>query len=331
MGVIMPKSENQKMKILYLMSMMLKETDSDHKLTVNQMIDSLSRNHGIEVERKTIYADLEILKEFGLDIDRDKTKTFNYYVASRDFELSELKLLVDVIQSSKFITTKKSEDFIKKIENLTSVHLAKSLHRQVYVNRQIKTMNESIYNNVDTIQEAIANNRKISFKYFEYTVKKEKQYRRNGQDYYANPIFLTWDNENYYLVSYCPNEKMIKHYRVDKMVQIKVVTETRDEHDIKIDPANYTNKVFGMFIGDEHTIEIEFDNSLIDVIIDRFGKMVPIIRRTATTFTIHVKVEISPVFIGWIMQFGNKATVLSPSCLIDELKDRAAELLGKYS
>jgi len=327
----MPKSENQKMKILYLMRMMLNETDTDHKLTVNQMIASLLRNHGIDVERKTIYSDLEILREFGLDIERDKTKTFNYYVASRNFELPELKLLVDIIQSSKFITSKKSDEFIKKIESLTSIHLAKNLHRQVYVNRQIKTMNESIYNNIDTIQEAIANNRKISFKYFEYTVKKEKQYRKNGQEYYANPIFLTWDNENYYLVSYCPTDKIIKHYRVDKMVQIKVENNLRDTYDVKIDPATYTNKVFGMFIGDEHSIEIEFDNSLIDVIIDRFGNTVSIIKRTATTFTIHVKVEISPVFIGWIMQFGKKATVLSPLCLIDELKDRAAELLEKYS
>ncbi len=326
----MPKSENQKMKILYLMQMLAKETDKDHKLTVNEMIDNLDKRHHIKVERKTIYADLDDLRDFGLDIKRDKTKTFNYFIATRDFELPELKLLVDVIQSSKFITSRKSNELIKKLEGLTSNFYAKKLQREVHVNKQVKNMNESIYNNVDEIQDAIYENKKIKFQYYEYTLNKGKQLKKGGKWYYANPLFLTWDNENYYLVAFCPIENIIKHYRVDKMIHISIEDEKRDIMNFAIDPANYTNKVFGMYSGEENVVEVEFDISLIDVVIDRFGKDVVILNQKGNTFVVRTTVEISLVFIGWLFQFGLKAKVLSPKSLVDEMKVRAKELIAQY-
>lgn len=327
----MPKSDNQKMKILYLMKIFMEETDKHNKLTANQIIDLLSSKYNIDVERKTIYSDIEILKNYGLDIKMEKTKHYQYYLATRVFEFSELKLLVDIIQSSKFITARKSNEFIKKIESMTSIYQGKKLNRHVHVNRQIKTMNESIYNNVDVIQDAILDNRKIKFQYYEYTTKKEKKFRRDGKFYITNPMFLNWDSENYYLVSFCPIDNLVKHYRVDKMINIRVDIEKIDNNIVKIDPATYTNKVFGMFSGDEHAVEIEFHNSLIDVVIDRFGKDVLILKENIESFVIHVKVEISLVFIGWLFQFGTKAKVISPQSLIEDMKTRATSLLSCYS
>ncbi len=327
----MTKSENQKLKILYLMQMLLNETDSDHTLTVGEIIEKLSSQYGIQAERKTIYKDLENLREYGLDIKSDRSKPFGRHIVSRDFDLPELKLLVDVIQSSKFITEKKSEEFIRKIEGLTSVYQAKKLQGQVHVNNRVKTMNESIYYNVDAIQDAIAQNRRISFKYYTYNINKEKICRHNGRKYQLDPIFLTWDDQNYYLVAFCPVEKHVKHFRVDKMLAISIEEEKRDDSRPPVDPATYSNKVFGMFGGTESAVELEFANTLIGVVVDRFGLDVPVIQKKEKSFVIHVKIEISSVFIGWLFQFGEQAKVLAPKSLADNLKNRAARLLEQYS
>ena len=224
----MPRESSQKLKLLYVMRYLLRSSDEAHPVTVQQIIDFLS-GEGIPAERKSIYDDVEALRRFGLDIIQAKIgRQSGYYVGSREFELPELKLLVDSVQSSKFITYKKTLTLIRKIESLASVYEAQLLSRQVYVKNRIKTMNESIYYNVDEIHTGIARDRRIRFRYFDYTVSKERRFRRDGGYYVVSPFALTWDDENYYLVAYDSEAGIIKHFRVDKMLDIGILDEARD-------------------------------------------------------------------------------------------------------
>jgi predicted DNA-binding transcriptional regulator YafY len=327
----MPKSENQKLKLIYLMKILLDKTDEEHTLTVPEMIKELEK-HDISAERKSIYDDIEALRHFGLDIACHKSKTTGYFVASRMFELPELKLLADAVASSKFITEKKSGELIKKIESLSSTYEAKQLHRQVYVLGRTKTMNERIYYNVDTIHQAIAQNKQVSFQYFEYTVDKNKHYRHNGEKYYASPYALSWDDENYYMIAFYEKYDNISHFRVDKMENIEIMEENRRElPDKKIfNLAEYLKKVYNMFGGEEEKIKLQFDNSLIDVVLDRFGKSVTIHKANEQGFIIDVDALISPTLLGWIFGFGDKVKILAPASLIEKLRQKAHESLSQY-
>ena len=266
----MSKSSNQKLKLLYLLKILFEKTDTDHTLTVPEMISELKK-YDISAERKSIYDDLESLKTFGIDILCRKTKTYDYYIASRSFELAELKLLADAVASSKFITEKKSRELIKKIGSLTSSHEAQYLKRQVYVAGRVKTINEKIYYNVDKLHQAISTNQQISFKYFEYTVDKKKRYRNDGNKYTASPYALMWDDENYYLISNYEKHEGITHFRVDKMEDIEILDVKSIQND-DINIGEYAKKVFSMFGGEEAILRVMFDNSLLGVVIDRFGK-----------------------------------------------------------
>ena len=251
----MGKSFNQKLKLLYIMQMLKENTDENHAMSANDIISALAKQ-GISAERKSIYDDIERLKLFGCDILSRRSEPKGYYLASRDFEIAELKLLVDAVQSSKFITEKKSNQLIHKIEQLASRHEAQTLQRQVVVSNRIKTMNESIYYNVDNIHTAIAGNRQIRFQYFQWNVKKEPQLRHGGAWYHISPWGLSWDDENYYLVGFDSEAGLIKHFRVDKMLRIALSNETREgrEHFKKLDMADYARKSFGMFGGEEETV-----------------------------------------------------------------------------
>ncbi|WP_348980872.1 WYL domain-containing protein [Dehalobacter sp. MCB1] len=313
------------------MKILFNETDENNALTVNDLIARLAKAN-IDVERKTIYSDILALRDFGLDIKMERSKTYNYFMASRTFELPELKLLVDAVQSSKFITIKKSNELIKKLQSLASRYEAVQLQRQVYVSNRVKTMNESIYYNVDVIHQAIISGKKIGFKYFEYTVDKQKKYRKDGQFYEVSPVSLTWDDENYYLITYSLKYQDLTHYRVDKMTDIFLSNEPRDIYNKdEFDVALYAQKVFGMFNGEEQQVKIQFDNSLVGVVVDRFGKNVNIIKSDEAHFTVSLKITISPVFVGWLFQFGAMVKVLSPDSLIEELRQQAYSIFKLYS
>jgi len=327
----LPKSYNQKLKILYLAKFLREKSDEDNPVTVAQMLEELSR-YGIKAERKSIYSDIEALNSFGLDIVCVKGKSTGYFMSGRDFELAELKLLVDSVQSSKFITLKKSQQLIKKIEGLCSENNAKLLHRQVYVLNRVKTMNESIYYNVDIIHRCIDENKKISFNYYEYTVSKEKLFKKNGKDYIISPFALTWDDENYYLLGYDSEAGIIKHYRVDKMAKINSVDEQRDgfEKFESFDLASYSKSTFSMFGGDMCDVKLRFENSLCGVVIDRFGKEVIMVPDSDNHFVINVKVSVSPMFFGWLFSFGNKVEILSPQSVKDKMKDTLKSVAKNY-
>lgn len=323
------KHSRQKLKLLYLMQILLEQTDEEHTITVPQMISELAKL-GISAERKSIYDDLEYLQLFGLDICSNKTRTTNYYVASRDFELPELKLLVDSVQSSKFITHKKSMELISKIEKLASRENAKTLQRQVFITNRVKTLNEQIYYNVDKIHDAIAANKQITFKYFDIDVDKQKVYRKNGDAYTESPVALTWDDENYYLIAYKEKYDSYTHYRVDKMETINITEENRRLSDKPFDLSEYSKKMFQMFGGEETAVSILFDNSLIGVVYDRFGIEVPITKEDDTHFVCHVKVAVSPQFLSWVFSFGDKAKIISPDSVIEEMCTLVQSVKSKY-
>ena len=328
----MAKSENQKQKILVLLDLFKSKTDEEHGVTTSDIIDYLAE-HGIKAERKTVYADLNTLKEYGYEISKEK-KDGNYYytLLDRDFQLPELKLFVDAVQASKFISAKKSSELIKKIENLASVYQAKQLQRQVFVSNRIKTNYENVYYNVDELNLAINENRKIKFDYYEWNLSKEMVLRKNGHKNDISPWSLAWDDENYYLVAFDGNSGIIKHYRVDKMRKIEILDEARDgrEEFEEFDAAKYAKKVFGMFTGDEQRVKIQFANKLIGVVIDRFGQDIMIIPKGVDQFVVNVNVKVSNMFLGWIIGLGDGAKILEPESVVDEVKQITERLKEQY-
>ena len=283
--------------------------------------------------RERVYADLETLRDIGIDVLGEKVgRNFYYYIASRDFELAELKLLVDAIQSSKFITEKKSSELIKKLQGLVSVHEAKQLQRQLYVSGGTKTINESIYYNVDALHNAIATNCKIRFQYFQWNIKKEMELRRSGEFYEVSPWALLWEDENYYLIAFDSAYHEIRHYRVDKMLKISSVKEIREgkEYFEKFNLAEYSKKNFGMFAGEEETVKLEVHNRLIGVILDRFGTEVMIIPADKEHFRVNVKVSVSNQFLGWLFGLGSDVRILAPENVKEKMKEEIKRIERQY-
>ena len=316
----MAKSANQKLKLLILKDYLLRSSDEKHPVTIPQIIEELGR-YDIKAERKSLYDDLEALRVYGLDIVQSRG---NYYVGQRNFETPELKLLVDSIQSSKFITEKKTMSLIKKLEELASMYDAQLLERQVYVRNRVKSMNESVYYNVDSIADAINQDRAIRFKYFEYTVTKERRIRRNGDWYVVSPFALMWDDENYYMVAWDANAGSLKHYRVDKMLEITALKDAREgkEAFAELDMAAYAKKTFGMFTGQDRSVRLRFKNILAGTVFDRFGRDVMLIPDGEDHFVVTLDVAVSPQFYSWLFGFGTDVEILSP----DDIRERAADL-----
>ena len=329
----MPKGTNNKFKLYRLAQIMLEKTDEDHYITMPEIMAALNE-YEITADRKTIYADLKDLEQFGIEVEGEPVgNRYHYHVVSRSFELPELKLLVDAIQSSKFITARKSNALIKKLEKLASKYEAMKLQRQVFVSGRIKTMNESIYYTVDAIHNAISENRKIRFQYFQWNVKKEMELRHDGAYYYVSPWGLSWDDENYYLVGYDSEAEKIKHYRVDKMLHIQMTDEKREgkEHFKKLDMADYTKKSFGMYGGKEQRVKLLVKNDLAGVMIDRFGKDIMMMPIDDKHFTVNVDVRVSGPFLGWIISLGEGVKIVGPDEVAEQMKMEIVRLVKQYN
>lgn len=331
----MARNPNQKLKLLYLMQILQQHTDNDHGMTIAELLRELER-YNVTAERKSLYDDMEALRSYGLDVQRTGHR---YYLLSHTFELAELKLLVDAIQSSRFLTHKKSQELIKKLEGLTSIHQARMLQRQVYVTNRIKTMNESIYYNIDKLHNAISTNRRISFRYFSWSIRfdggeqVQKRYRHEGNRYSASPWALCWDNENYYLIAYDSEDKQTKHYRVDKMSDIQLSKSPREGQELfeRFDMGSYAKGVFGMFSGQEEQVRLRFHNDLANVVVDRFGKDVFVQPdEDRNHFIAVVRVQLSPQFLGWIFALGDGAEILSPESARQALREQAGKVLASY-
>lgn len=328
----MAKSPNQKLKLLYLSRYLMQHSDEEHPVSTAQIIEELARND-ISAERKSIYDDIEALRNFGVDIIQVKGKNGGYYIGERDFELPELKLLVDSVQSSKFITQDKTYKLIKKIESLASVYDGQLLQRQVFVSNRVKSMNESIYYTVDVISDAITQNKKIRYQYFEYTVEKERRFRHDGAFYNVSPFALIWDDENYYMLAWDSDAEKMKHYRVDKMFRVSMTDNEREglEEFKKVDMSAYTKSVFGMFGGNEQKVKLRFANHLVGAVLDRFGRESMIIKDGNEHFTVSVNVVVSQQFLAWVFGFGEDAEIISPDEVRDEMKKQAEIIIKKYN
>ena len=328
----MPRSANQKLKLLYLCRYLLQSSDESHPVTVAQMIDYLARQD-IAAERKSVYDDMEALRLFGLDVQSVRVgSATGYFIGERDFQLPELKLLVDSVQSSRFITEKKSLELISKLEGLTSEHDARQLNHQVYVRGRIKAMNESIYYNVDELHAAIDGDRAITFKYFEWSVEKQRVWRRDGKRYAVSPWALMWDDENYYLIAYDPEAGHIKHYRVDKMASIAQTDEPRQgaEEFNKLDMAAYSNAHFGMFSGQTQSVRLCFENALAGAVIDRFGVDVSLVPMDDEHFSVTVTAAVNVQFYGWLCGFGNRAKLLAPASAVEGMRAHVRAVAKLY-
>ena len=328
----MAAGENQKLKMLYLLKILFEETDQDHGLSTQDIISRLE-SCGVNEDRKTLYKDFDELERFGLEILSEQNgRNVLYHLNDRTFELPEWKLLVDSVQSSKFITEKKSRQLIRKLESLVSSHEAKHLHRQVLISGRVKTMNESIYYNVDMLHDAVNTGKQIRFHYGQWNVEKKMELRRGGAWYQVSPWCLMWDDENYYLVAYDSEDQKIKHYRVDKMVHLSITKQPREgkEQFRQFDAAKYTKQVFGMFGGEVMRVSLEGRNSMVGVLIDRFGKDISIHPKDSEHFSASVEVAVSRHFLGWIIALGDGIRITGPERLVSQMREETLRLSNLY-
>ena len=325
----MPKSDNQKLKIFYILDYLQKNSHEDHPVRASELIEMLERQHNILCERKTVYSDIAALQEYGVDIVSLPGKNGGYFIASRNFERSELKLLIDAVQSSRYLTEKKSRELIEKLCNQCNEYDARLMKRNVMVSGRVKSMNETIYYNVDAIQDAIADNKQISFKYFDWGMDGKRVYR--SRDYEASPYSLCQDNENCYLLALSPRHG-ITSYRVDRMTDIQILSENRTPCPELTGKAlmDHANQLFQMFAGDAISVKMRFHKELCNVVIDRFGRDTMLIPDGPDHFVFTVKIAVSPMFLSWVIGFGDKAKILYPQSVIDRCKALCSQALSQY-
>ena len=324
----MPRSYDQKLKILYIMDYLQKNSHEEHPVRANELMDMLAKK-GIQCERKTVYSDITTLQEFGVDILSIPGRNGGYYVASRNFEMSELKLLIDAVQSSRYLTEKKSRELIEKLCDQVGSHEAGLLKRNVFVSGRVKSMNETIYYNVNDIQEAISQGKQITFRYFDWNIQCKRKYRE--KQYIASPYGLCQDNENCYLLAFSERHG-ITSYRVDRMEKIEILNEKRIPCPELTGKAftEYANKMFQMFAGDALDVKLRFHNVLLNVVIDRFGKETMLFPDGDDHFVFTVKVAVSPMFLSWVIGFGDKAEILYPQSVIEECVKLCRQATSRY-
>ncbi len=326
----MARSENQKQKLFRILEMLITETDEQHGLSVKDIISRLEA-FGINAERKSIYDDILTIGELGFDVITLPKKPPEYTLATRPFELAELKMLVDAVESSRFITAKKSREVIEKLRALAGKRHSAELSRQVYVEDRVKTENDFSFDNIDLIHRAINENQRISFKYFYYTGKGERIFRHDGKVYLVCPIALLINDGNYYLVAYDSEAGGDKHFRVDKMTAITLTGEPRCREVTggRFNPAEYSKKIFGMYGGKEELVTLDFKERLAGVVIDRFGSDITL-RESDFGFRASMRVMLSPNFYGWVMGFGNEVRIVAPSYVREELLHRISDISALY-
>ena len=326
----MPKSDNQKLKILYILDYLQKNSHEDNLVNAAELIRMLDRQHGISCDRKTVYSDIAALQDYGVDIVSIPGRNGGYYIASRIFELPELKLLIDAVQSSKYLTEKKSRELIEKLCQQCNEQDAALMKRNVLVSGRVKSMNETIYYNVDAIQEAISQNKQITFRYFDWDLSGRRRYRE--REYLASPYGLCQDNENCYLLALSQRHG-VTSYRVDRMTDIQIAEETRVPCPELTGKAlvDHANRLFQMYAGDTVAVKLRFHRSLLNVVIDRFGKDTMLIPDGDEHFNFTVNVAVSPMFLSWVIGFGSKAQILYPASVAEQCRQLCLEVMSQYS
>ena len=314
-----------KIRPLFLAKILFERTDEDHYLTTNQLVEILETEHGIQTHRQTIKSDIELLQHFGFEIQEVKSRQNKYNVINRLFDIPEIKLLMDAVESSKLITKKKSEQLVEKLTRFTGEHNAALLKRNLCVENQIKPNNEKIYLIVDRINDAINKNNKISFQYFHYNEHKEQILKHDGEPYIFSPLYLIWNGDYYYMVGvFDDHDQKIGCFRVDRIANCpELLDETALAAPDDFNINDYLNTTFRMFNSDHCTVELQCDNSVMDAIIDRFGEEVETHELDDSTFIACVEVATSHIFYNWIFGFGGLVKIKGP----EEVKAGYAELV----
>ena len=325
----MPKSDNQKLKIFYILDYLQRNSREGNPVRANELTAMLSSQHGIDCDRKTVYSDIAALQDYGIDIVSVPGKNGGYYIASRNFELPELKLLIDAVQSSRFLTEKKSRELIEKLCAQCNEYDAKLMRRDVVVSGRVKSMNETIYYNVNDIQEAISQNKQITFRYFDWGIDGKRHYRQKS--YEVSPYGLCQDNANCYLLALSERHG-ITSYRVDRMTGIELLPQNRVPCPELTGKAltEHANRLFQMYSGETTEVKMRFHRSLANVVMDRFDRQTMLIPDGEEHFVFTVKVAISPMFLSWVIGFGAKAKILHPQSVIDQCKQLCTEAMGQY-
>ena len=325
----MPKTDNQKLKIFYILDYLNRNSHEKHPVRTSELMEMLQNQHNISCDRKTVYSDIAALQDYGVDIVSVPGKNGGYFIATRNFELPELKLLIDAVQSSRYLTEKKSRELIEKLCKECSVHDARLMRRDVLVSGRVKSMNETIYYNVDTIQEAISLNRKIRFRYFDWGIDGQRRYREKS--YEASPYGLCQDNENCYLLAYSPRHG-VTSYRVDRMADIVLTEEARTPCPELTGKAlnQSAARMFQMFQGLETDVKLRFHRRFVNAVIDKFGREILLIPDGEEHFVFTVKVAVSPMFLSWVVGFGKDAKILHPQSVIDQCRQMCLDALGQY-
>ena len=318
------------LKTLYIMEILLRRTDEQHALNTSQILQILESEYGVKTNRQTIYSEIDKLEKSDLDIMKLDGKFGGYYIGSRQFELPELKLMVDAVQSSRFITKKKSEELIRKLETLCSNEEAKQLSSQVVVYNRPKTVNETIYYNVDMLHSAIFHNLQITFQYVDWTAKKEMVLRHDGAFYVVSPLHLVWDDENYYLIAFDEKAGRTKHYRVDKMRAMSILKAERSKEALadKTDLAQFSKKTFGMFGGEDTKVRLTCKNHLAGVVLDRFGSDIWMVPEDDDHFSVQVMVTVSSQFFGWVTAIGKDLKITGPEDVRNRYRAYLTEILN---
>ena len=317
-----------KKRLLMLIKLLQDHTDEDHPVSTRDIMAYYKEN-GMSSDRKTLDADIKLLQEQGFDLIKIKSSPNKYYIASREFELPELKLLIDAVQSSRFITEKKSRELSKKLANLASAEQAKELDRHTGVNGRAKSTNEQQLYTVDTITKAINEKKKIRYQYQEYDGRKRKVLRNNGEEYVLSPYMLYWNEDFYYVVGYSDKRETITAFRVDRIINIEITDAKAVKRPKGFKVSNYSDSIFGMYSGPESEVELECRNNLMKYIIDRFGEKIKVHPTENGTFLTTVTVQLSPVFYGWVFQFGGGIKITNPKFVKMNYEELLNKAIGK--
>ena len=304
---------------MYLYKILNEQTDENVTLNAAELISELEK-YGVSAERKSIYDDIEALRLFGLDVNMSTDFGRGYYVGERHFQLSEIKMLIDIVQAAKFISENKSVELIEKISALAPVTDRKALKHQIVVANRVKSANESVYYSIDHLYRSIEEKKQVRFKYYTWDIRKNKLYKNKGGFYYVNPISLMYADEKYYLVAYDDFSSKIKHYRVDKMENVEVCNEpiSRPVLEMKFNAADYATRSFNMFGGEVKEVTLRGSIETIGIIFDRFGRDVFVVPREDGSFSVTVKVAVSPQFYSWVFGLGDLIRIEAPDDTVAE-------------
>lgn len=325
-------THGNKKRILCLLQILMERTDEEHILNAIDLCSILKAEYDLEADRRTIYSEVDALSDFGIDIVQIKGKNPGYYIGSRDFELAEVKILVDAVQSSKFVSAKKSQELIKKLEKLCSEQQAKQLNPQIVIANRPKTKNETILYNVDQIHTAIYQDKKISFQYVEWVDPKTQRLRRNGTEYVISPLWMLPEDDCYYMIGFDSVAGKIKYYRVDRMIHMEITKEEREgkEYLETFDLASFEKKTFGMHSGNDTEVVLKCKNEITSVIMDQFGSDAWMIPIDEGNFKIKTVVAVSGQFFGWLTGLGCKVTILEPENVKQEYRQYLKDIMENY-